>query len=174
MGSQSWTRLSDFTSLHMNTAVLLLLVELKQVLCMVTGHSTCPPALPLWRASWFLFPNMDMLYNLFNFSLLTFRIFTSFSNRLLGPKVHTVKSLVRHWTAFQTVSCSHSRRTSVCLYLYRHCCLLALCLLLLSHFSRVRLCTTPQTAAHQAPPSPGFSRQEHWSGLPSPSPQPYV
>ena len=107
------------------------------------SHSTCPPALPLWRASWFLFPNMDMLYNLFNFSLLTFRIFTSFSNRLLGPKVHTVKSLVRHWTAFQTVSCSHSRRMSVCLYLYRHCCLLALCLLLLSHFSRVRLCTTP-------------------------------
>ena len=32
-------------------------------------------------------------------------------------------------------------------------------LLLLSHFSRVRLCVTPQTAAHQAPPSLGFSRQ---------------
>ena len=28
----------------------------------------------------------------------------------------------------------------------------------------------PQTAAHQAPPSLGFSRQEHWSGLPFPSP----
>ena len=37
-------------------------------------------------------------------------------------------------------------------------------LLLLSCFSRVRLCVTPQTAAHQAPPSLGFSRQEHWSG----------
>ena len=36
-------------------------------------------------------------------------------------------------------------------------------LLLLSHFSRVRLCATPKTAAHQAPPSLGFSRQEHWS-----------
>ena len=45
-----------------------------------------------------------------------------------------------------------------------------LLLLLLSHFSRVRLCATPQTAAHQAPPSLGFSRQEHWSGLPFPSP----
>ena len=44
-------------------------------------------------------------------------------------------------------------------------------LLLLSHFSRVRLCATPQTAAHQAPPSLGFSRQEHWSGLPFPSPR---
>ena len=42
--------------------------------------------------------------------------------------------------------------------------------LLLSHFSRVRLCATPQTAAHQAPPSLRFSRQEHWIGLPFPSP----
>ena len=46
-----------------------------------------------------------------------------------------------------------------------------LLLLLLSRFSRVRLCATPQTAAHQAPPSLGFSRQEHWSGLPFPSPR---
>ena len=43
-------------------------------------------------------------------------------------------------------------------------------LLLLSCFSRVRLCATPQTAVHQAPPSLRFSRQEHWSGLPFPSP----
>ena len=35
-------------------------------------------------------------------------------------------------------------------------------LLLLRRFSRVRLCATPWTAAHQAPPSPGVSRQEHW------------
>ena len=43
-----------------------------------------------------------------------------------------------------------------------------LLLLLLSHFSCVRLCATPQTADHQALPSLGFSRQEHWSGLPFP------
>ena len=43
-------------------------------------------------------------------------------------------------------------------------------LLLLSCFSRVWLCVTPQTAAHQAPLSLGFSRQEYWSGLPFPSP----
>ena len=43
-------------------------------------------------------------------------------------------------------------------------------LLLLSRFSRVQLCATQWTAAHQAPPSLRFSRQEHWSGLPSPSP----
>ena len=38
-------------------------------------------------------------------------------------------------------------------------------LLLLSHFSCVRLCVTPQTAAHQAPPSLGFFRQEHTEEL---------
>ena len=42
-------------------------------------------------------------------------------------------------------------------------------LLLLSCFSRVRFCATPEMAAHQAPLM-GFSRQEHWSGLPFPSP----
>jgi len=42
--------------------------------------------------------------------------------------------------------------------------------LLLTHYSRVRLCATPWTAAYEAPPSLGFSRQEHWSGLPFPSP----
>ena len=36
--------------------------------------------------------------------------------------------------------------------------------------SRVRLFTTPWTAAHQAPPSMGYSRQEYWSGVPLPSP----
>ena len=41
--------------------------------------------------------------------------------------------------------------------------------ILLSHFSHVWLCATPYTAAHWAPPSLGFSRQEHWSGLPFPS-----
>ena len=42
--------------------------------------------------------------------------------------------------------------------------------MLLSRFSCVRRCATPQMAAHQAPPSLGFSRQEHWSGLPFSSP----
>ena len=45
-----------------------------------------------------------------------------------------------------------------------------LLLLLLSCFIRVRLRVTPQTAAHQAPLSLGFSRQKYWSGLPFPSP----
>ena len=42
-------------------------------------------------------------------------------------------------------------------------------LLLLSRFSCVGLCAAPETAAHQAPLSLGFSGQEHWSGLPLPS-----
>ena len=42
-------------------------------------------------------------------------------------------------------------------------------LLLLSRFSRVQLLATPWTAAHQAPPSMEFSRQEYWSGMPLPS-----
>ena len=43
-------------------------------------------------------------------------------------------------------------------------------LLLLSRYSRVLLLATPWTAAYQAPPSTGFSRQEYWNGVPLPSP----
>ena len=59
---------------------------------------------------------------------------------------------------------------SVCVFFNGVLLLLLLLLLLLSHFSRVWLCATPQMAAHQAPPSLGFFRQEYWSGLPFPSP----
>ena len=45
-------------------------------------------------------------------------------------------------------------------FVYRDC--------VLSCFSHVQLFTTPQTVAHQAPLSMGFSRQEYWSGLPFP------
>ena len=43
-------------------------------------------------------------------------------------------------------------------------------LLLLGHINRFRFCATTQMEANQAPPSLGFSRQEHWRGLPFPSP----
>ena len=39
---------------------------------------------------------------------------------------------------------------------------------------RVRLLATPWTAAYQAPPSMGFSRQEYWSRVPLPSPYPLI
>ena len=45
-----------------------------------------------------------------------------------------------------------------------------LLLLLLSCFSCVQLCVTPQTAAHQDPLSLAFSRQDYWSRFPFPSP----
>ena len=73
---------------------------------------------------------------------------------------------------FKLEVCVHSYcyiggKVSVCIYMYE---CMYMCVYLLSHFSRVRLCMTPETAAHQAPPSLGLSRQEHWSGLPFPSP----
>ena len=45
---------------------------------------------------------------------------------------------------------------------------------MLSCFSCVQLHATLWTAAHQAPLSTGFSRQEYWSGLPFPSPSSYA
>src|SRR5574337_236927 len=64
-------------------------------------------------------------------------------------------------------SSSHLQTTGCCTHFRLR---LLLLLLLLSHFSHVQLCATPKTAAHQAPLFLGFSRQEHWSGLPFPSP----
>ena len=52
----------------------------------------------------------------------------------------------------------------------RGCSSLLLLLLLLSHFSCVRIRVSPWTAACKAPLSIGFSRQEFWSGLPLPFP----
>ena len=49
-------------------------------------------------------------------------------------------------------------------------CLLQCMKVKVKSLSRVRLLVTPWTAAYQAPPSLGFSRQEYWSGVPSPSP----
>ena len=65
------------------------------------------------------------------------------------------------YKALSALQIAHTMQTD-----YLRCYLL----LLLSRFSRVQLCATPETAAHQAPPSLGFSRQEHWSGLPFSSP----
>ena len=66
---------------------------------------------------------------------------------------------------------SHMRQTFLSIFsLYGLLISEALCLLLLSRLSRVWLCATPWTIAHQDPPSMGFSRQEYWSGLPCPPP----
>ena len=52
----------------------------------------------------------------------------------------------------------------------RKTCKSTMCPAMLSCFSRVWLCATLWTVAHQAPQSMGFSRQEYWSGLTCPSP----
>ena len=69
-------------------------------------------------------------------------------------------------------------RISIWIFFFFLTSYMALLLLPLSRFSRVRLRATPQTAAHQAPLSLGFSGQEFWSGLPVPSPilhgSPYI
>ena len=67
-------------------------------------------------------------------------------------------------------SCLNRLLWALNIFSFRDSITLLQLLLLLSPFSHVRLFATPQTAAHQATPSLGFSRQEHWSGLPFPSP----
>ena len=69
---------------------------------------------------------------------------------------HTSKASILWCSAFFIVQLSHPY--------------MLILLLLLSCFSCVRLCATPYMTAHQAAPSLGFSRHEHWSGLPFPSP----
>ena len=97
----------------------------------------------------------------------------------LKHKVHIAKSywcIYWFWFSAQSSLGSSEGVLERCLYHWTQWALhdqkahWALLLLLLGRFSRVWLCATPKTAPHQAPPSLGFSRQEHWSGLPFPSP----
>ena len=84
-----------------------------------------------------------------------------------GKKVETVTDFIFLGSKITVDSdCSHEIKR--CLLLGRKA--VTNLLLLLSRFSRVQLLATPWTAAYQAPPSIGFSRQEYWSGVPSPSP----
>ena len=95
---------------------------------------------------------------------------------LPGSSVHGIfQAIVLEWIAisFSRGSSQPRDRIQVSRIVDRHCTVWTtreVLLLLLSCFSRVPLCATPEIAAHQAPPSLGFSRQEHWSGLPFPSP----
>ena len=57
------------------------------------------------------------------------------------------------------------------IYMYIYVCM---CIVKVKSLSRVRLLVIPWTAAYQAPPSMGFSRQEYWNGLPFPSPGIYT
>ena len=77
-------------------------------------------------------------------------------------KKNTVESVLMRWMKLEPIIQSEVSQKEKHQY--------SMLLLLLSRFSHVWLCATPETAAHQAPPSLGFSRQEYWSGLPFPSP----
>ena len=90
-----------------------------------------------------------------------------------GSSTHGIfQARVLEWgaIAFQFSSVHFSSVAQLCPNLCGPMNRSMLLLLPLSRLSRVRLCATPWTAAHQASPSLGFSRQEHWSGVPLPSP----
>ena len=99
-----------------------------------------------------------------------------YPTRLVKIKVLTYQTLVMMWSSknFYSLVSMYIGIISlqkVCRYLIKlQLGIRTLLLLLLSRFSHVWLCSTPETAAHQAPPSLGFSRQEYWSRLPFPSP----
>ena len=99
-----------------------------------------------------------------------------YPTRLVKIKVLTYQTLVMMWSSknFYSLVSMYIGIISlqkVCRYLIKlQLGIRTLLLLLLSRFSHVWLCATPETAAHQAPPSLGFSRQEYWSRLPFPSP----
>ena len=101
--------------------------------------------------------------------------YDTLSTRSLHPKcVHAFKTdkkqkrnLIKNGTRCEQVL--HKGECQQSSQMYKMF-LTSLIMLLLSRFSRVQLCATPEMTAHQAPPFLGLSRQEHWSGLPFPSP----
>ena len=132
------------------------------------------PSPPIWVITGHRAELPGLLYNSFPLAL----YFTHSSVYRPTP----VPQLVPPFPSPAVSTCAFSRSVSlfmpwkqVHLYHFSRFCiyvlLLLLLLLLLSRFSHVRLWATPQMAAHQAPLSLGFSRQEYWSGLPFPSPK---
>ena len=90
-------------------------------------------------------------------------------SKVAGYKINTQKSLAFLYTNNEKIE-GEIKETIPFTIATKRIKYLGMLLLLLSRFSRVQLCATPWMAAHQASPSLGFSRQEHWSGLPFPSP----
>ena len=70
------------------------------------------------------------------------------------------------WEASHGISCG----LGICAFIHSFNACLCVCACVLSRFSHVRLFATSWTVALQAPLSVGLSRQEYWSGLPSPPP----
>ena len=127
----------------------------------VVPFSSCPGSLPAW-----VFSNESALcmrwpkYWSFSFSIIAAA--KSFQSCLTlcdpidgsppGSSVHGIlQARTLEWVA---ISSSNAWKSNV----------------KVKSLSRVRLLATSWTAAYQAPPSMGFSRQEYWSGVPLPSP----
>ena len=97
----------------------------------------------------------------------------AFSNTLeyyLAPKQNEIVPLAAAWVYQEIIILSQREKDKYKISLTDGIYKFILLLLLLSRFSRVRLFSTPWTAAYQAPLPMGFSRQEYWSGVPLPSP----
>ena len=93
-----------------------------------------------------------------------------FSSKHKEGQCQRMFKLLHNCTHFTNKYCTWITFSQGLLLIYPLSILQLPLLLLLSHFSHIQLCVTPYTAAHQALPSMGFSRQEHWSGLPFLSP----
>ena len=90
--------------------------------------------------------------------------------RLLGSSVHGIfQARVLEWGAIAFSDIYTHTHTHTHTYTHTHAHTYVCVCIVLSCFSHVRLLATPWTAAFQAPPSMGFSRQEYWSGMPLPS-----
>ena len=114
-------------------------------------HSFCVWHLLLSTTFWF-FQCCFMYQSLISFGW--------FSVVLIGPKKVDWIHWLNEWV-FSIVSIPSS---TILLHFFCHAAAAA---------NSLQLCPTlcdPTDRAHQAPPSLGFSRQEHWSGLPFPSP----
>ena len=101
----------------------------------------CPPADEWIRKLWYIY-TMEYYYS--------------------AIKKNTFESVLMRWMNLEPIIQSEASQKEKHQY--------SMLLLLLSHFSRVQLFVTPWTAAYQAPPSMGFSRQGYWSRVPLPSP----
>ena len=116
------------------------------------------------RHFWIIVNNVAMKtdYTFLRGSLFSFLLDIFLGVQLLG---HTITLFLTSWRTtrlFSKVAIPFRNLTR------------SMLLLLLYRFSGVWLCATPWTAAHQAPLSVGFSRQEYWSGLPFPPPHQYM
>ena len=92
-------------------------------------------------------------------------------NQEFGINIHTVLYIYKKTNKDLLYSTGNYIKYLVITYSRKELEKECTCAGVLSSFSRVQLFATLWTVAHQVPLSMGFSRQESWSGLPSPPPR---